>query len=166
MTASLRDMVATTPLHRPDSADRTATIDPWLSPAGSGEDLSVLRRRAILTLTLRRTYMPDLPWRLPPAPVLPPIRPFLPTDSDACCRCRCCCFCFGRAIMGQPCAVVTRIIPSRVRNDIKLLLPRRSPPLPQPSDLARFPPIRLFLLTDSNSSLVSSALSLARYSGS
>jgi hypothetical protein len=51
-TALLRDMVATTPLHRPDSADRTTTIDPWLSPAGSGEDLLVLLRRAIPTLTL------------------------------------------------------------------------------------------------------------------
>jgi hypothetical protein len=56
-TASLRDMVATTPLRRPDSADRAATIDPWLSPASSGEDLSVLLRRAILTLTLRPTCL-------------------------------------------------------------------------------------------------------------
>ncbi len=52
-TASLRDMVATTPLRRPDPADRAATLDPWLSPAVSVEDLSVLLRRAIPTLTLQ-----------------------------------------------------------------------------------------------------------------
>jgi hypothetical protein len=55
MTAPLRDMVATTPLRRPNYADHTATVDLWLSPAGYSVDLSVLLQQAIPTLTLPPT---------------------------------------------------------------------------------------------------------------